>query len=230
MLKDILIADRFRLERRIGKGGFGVVYSGTISFQIVRRFRLIAFAGTDLERGYEVALKLTDNSENSYYLRNEKEAYAALAGGVGVPRVWWLGDEYDFYVLVMDLLGPSLEDLFNYCNRSFSLRTVLLVADQLLSRFQHIHSKELLHRDIKPENFLMGTGTQGSIIYVVDFGLAKYRFKNRQEGPYEGLQFGGTRLFASINNHNGRGTYHLLAPTCWVQAANNEQSSRFRTI
>lgn len=214
MLKDILIADRFRLERRIGKGGFGVVYSGTIPFQIVRWLRLIAFEGTDIERGHEVAIKLTYLSESSYYLRNEKEAYAVLAGGVGVPRVWWLGDEYDYCILVMDLLGPSLEDLFNYCNRSFSLKTVLLIADQLLCRFQHIHAKDLLHRDIKPENFLMGTGTQGNIIYVVDFGLAKHRLGNRQEGPYEGLQFGGTRLFASINNHNGRGTYHLLAPAC----------------
>lgn len=104
--------------------------------------------------------------------------------------------------------------MFNYCNRSFSLKTVLLIADQLLCRFQHIHAKDLLHRDIKPENFLMGTRTQGNIIYVVDFGLAKHRLGNRQEGPYEGLQLGGTRLFASINNHNGRGTYHLLAPAC----------------
>ncbi|KAK0751857.1 casein kinase 1, delta [Schizothecium vesticola] len=186
-MKDILIADRFPLERRIGKGGFGVVYSGT-----------------DIERGHEVAIKLADGAESPYYLRNEKYAYAALAGGVGVPRVWWLGDECDFYILVMDLLGPSLEDLFNYCDRSFSLKTVLLIADQLLSRFQHIHSKDLLHRDIKPENFLMGTGTQGNIIYVIDFGLAMERCDNRREGAYEGLPFGGTSLFASIKNHNGR--------------------------
>jgi casein kinase I family protein HRR25 len=60
-----------------------------------------------------------------------------LAGGVGVPFVRWYGIECDYNAMVIDLLGPSLEDLFNFCNRRFSLKTVLLLADQLVGAFLH---------------------------------------------------------------------------------------------
>jgi casein kinase I family protein HRR25 len=58
------------------------------------------------------------------------------AGGVGVPFVRWFGTECDYNPIIIDLLGPSLEDLFNFCNRKFSLKTVLLLANQLVSELQ----------------------------------------------------------------------------------------------
>lgn len=60
---------------------------------------------------------------------------------VGIPTIKWCGAEGDYNVMVMELLGPSLEDLFNFCSRKFSLKTVLLLADQMvrLSYSCHIH-------------------------------------------------------------------------------------------
>jgi len=88
----------------------------------------------------------------------ETKLYRILQGGVGVPNVHWFGVEGDYNVMVIDLLGPSLEDLFNYCKRKFSLKTVLMLVDQMLQRVEFVHSRHFLHRDIKPDNFLIGIG------------------------------------------------------------------------
>ena len=95
-------------------------------------------------------------------LEDEASIYRALAGGPGIPQVFWYGQQDDYYVLVQELLGPSLEDLFNFCDRRFSLKTVLLIADQAISRIKYIHDKHYLHHDIKPDNFLMGVGGEGT--------------------------------------------------------------------
>ena len=108
--------------------------------------------------------------------------------------------------MVFDLLGPSLENLFNFCGRRFSLKTVLMLADQLLQRLEFIHSKAVIHRDIKPENFLMGTGRSGNQVYVTDLGLATERRELQMKTDPAGAakrHLIGTARFASINGHLG---------------------------
>lgn len=62
----------------------------------------------------------------------------------------YYGNEGNFDILVIELLGPSLEDLFNYCERKFTLKTALMLVDQMVTRIEYVHSCHLIHRDIKP--------------------------------------------------------------------------------
>jgi serine/threonine protein kinase len=108
--------------------------------------------------------------------------------------------------MAFELLGPSLEDLFNFCGRKFSLKTVLMLADQLLCRLEFIHSKHVVHRDIKPENFLMGRGRRGNLVYVTDLGIAtEHRPAQSNIAHIQKPKLIGTARYASINGHLGFG-------------------------
>ena len=123
----------------------------------------------------------------------------------GIPHVYYCSTEGEYNILVMDLLGPSLEDLFSFCNRKFSLKTVLMLADQMLQRIEYLHTRDFLHRDIKPDNFLSGIGKKTHKIYIIDFGLAKrYMQRDRTHIPYrDNKNLTGTARYASINTHLG---------------------------
>eukprot|EP00041_Stephanoeca_diplocostata_P032058 m.1016057 g.1016057 ORF g.1016057 m.1016057 type:complete len:135 (+) comp24077_c0_seq52:350-754(+) len=104
----------------------------------------------------------------------------------------------EFYVVAMDLLGLSLEDLFNVCHRTFSVHTTARLAVQILSRLEYMHGKAFIHRDVKPENFLLDYAT-GQEVNVIDFGLATaYRDGHtRQHIAYRsGIPLAGTARYA----------------------------------
>jgi len=186
---ELRVGNKYRLGRKIGSGSFGDIY-----------------LGTNISNGEEVAIKLECIKTKHPQLHIESKFYKMMQGGVGIPQIKWCGVEGDYNVMVMELLGPSLEDLFNFCSRKFSLKTVLLLADQMISRIEYIHSKNFIHRDIKPDNFLMGLGKKGNLVYIIDFGLAKkYRdARTHQHIPYrENKNLTGTARYASINTHLG---------------------------
>jgi serine/threonine protein kinase len=153
---ELRVGKKYRLGRKIGSGSFGDIY-----------------LGTNMTTGEEVAIKLESTKTKHPQLLYESKIYRILHGGLGIPTVRWYGVEGDYNVMVLDLLGPSLEDLFNYCGRRFNLKTVLMLADQLLSRLEYTHTKSFIHRDVKPDNFLIGLGKRQNIIHIIDFGLAK---------------------------------------------------------
>ncbi|CDS40562.1 casein kinase I alpha [Echinococcus multilocularis] len=186
---DVINNGTYRLIRKIGSGSFGTIY-----------------LGLNTKTGEEVAVKVETNQIRHPQLMYESKLYRVFIGGVGIPRMRYFGREGDNSYLVIDLLGPSLEDLFLYCSRHFTTKTVLMLADQMISRIEFLHSKYYLHRDIKPDNFLMGMGRQFNRVFIIDFGLAKKYMcsKTKKHIPYrDNKNLTGTARYASINTHIG---------------------------
>ena len=181
---------RFKLEKQLGAGAFGEIYSGI-----------------DVDSGDAVAVKLERMDAEYPQLIYEARVYNKLSSKHGVPRVFHTGQEGNYNVMVMQRLGPNLETLFNQCNRRFSLQTVLLLGDKMLHLIEQVHDGGFLHRDIKPDNFVIGSTGDTNQIYIIDFGLSKCYINPETN---EHIKFRtdkhltGTARYASVNNHKGR--------------------------
>ncbi|KAJ3146420.1 casein kinase I [Geranomyces michiganensis] len=179
-----VVGGHFKVGKKIGEGSFGIIYEGR-----------------DLKAPLDVAIKFEPRKAETPQLRDEYRTYKILAGQPGVPQCYYFGQEGLHSVLVIDLLGPSLEDVFDLCGREFSLKTVCMLAKRMIKLIQCVHENNLVYRDIKPDNFLIGRiprynekvtddpnvedpysilenhsvekPSPASQIYIVDFGMVK---------------------------------------------------------
>ena len=149
----------YRAGRKIGSGSFG-------------ELRI----GKNIKTNEIVAIKFEKSS--SPYLKIENEIYKLLSPHEGISNLHYYGaaslEEYNG--LVMEFLGPNLGELLDLCGLKFSLKTVCMIAIQILQRIEFVHSKNIIYRDIKPENFLVGrqsNPTKYKLVHIIDFGLAK---------------------------------------------------------
>lgn len=186
-----IVGKHYTVGRKLGAGSFGSIYEGKHKVT-----------------GKETAIKFEPLKTKYPQLLYESRLYKILwdEKAIGIPKVHWYGVENNYNVMVMDKLGPSLEDLFDFSSRKFTLKTILQLMDQLIYRLEYIHSKKFIHRDIKPENFLMGREKRGHWLYIVDFGLAK-KFIDEKTGKHikfkKHKSLTGTARYTSINSHMG---------------------------
>ncbi|KAG5502893.1 hypothetical protein JKF63_04664 [Porcisia hertigi] len=149
---------------------------------------------------------LPSSAQNITAVTQQQMRALEASVAVGIPQIYYFDSEGDYNIMVMELCGPSLEDVFNYCHRRFSLKTVLMIADQLLHRIQFFHEKGFVHRDIKPENFVLGCRFKAHIIHIIDYGLSKLYWevkKNTHIAFAEGRPLTGTARYCSANVHRG---------------------------
>lgn len=160
-----------------------------------------AFVGLDRETKRRVLVKLEASDDPFPNLHFEHKLTALLQDCPGVPRLVWFGPSQGCTVFVRELLGPSLQDLFGYCGRVLSLKTVLMLGDQIISRVKLCHSRDYLHRNIAPRHFLIGTGFTAHQVHIIGFERCKrYRHRDTHKHiPYsEGKKLVCDPRFASL--------------------------------
>ncbi|CAF1665857.1 unnamed protein product [Adineta ricciae] len=183
------IQNRWSVQSPLSSGSFGSIYQGK-----------------DLITGERVAIKFEKKASHHLQLHKESQIYR-LIEGTGMPKMYWYGTvDENYQAMVLEMLGPSIEDLYNYCHRKFTIKTVLLLGEQMLERICHVHRRSLVHRDIKPDNFTMGINSKCQNVYLIDFGLSKYYLDKttRQHIEYnDHKHFVGTIRYASLRTHAG---------------------------
>ncbi|OMO90069.1 hypothetical protein CCACVL1_07523 [Corchorus capsularis] len=193
----------YKLDRKLGKGGFGQVYVGR---------RISGGIGCTGPDAFEVALKLEHRNGKgcSSGPPYEWQVYSTLNGCYGLPLVHHKGQLGDYYILVMDMLGPSLWDVWNSNNQMLTEEMVACIAVEAISILEQLHLRGFVHGDVKPENFLLGQpGTSNEKkLYLIDLGLAS-KWKETASGRHVDYDqkpdvFRGTVRYASVHAHLGR--------------------------
>ena len=182
-----LIFDRYKLLKKLGSGSFGSIYSAEYQQKLF-------------------AIKLEDKKLEHSLLEHEAHIMGYLRSPA-LPDVTAFGYSSLYNILVMELMGKSLEDIFEeFPYKKFSVRCVCNIGFQMVEILEFIHNKHIIHRDIKPDNFVVGLNEKRKYIYILDFGLSKkYRSsKTLKHYPIiKNKNLTGTARYASINALNG---------------------------
>jgi serine/threonine protein kinase len=177
--------DKYKCIKKLGEGSFGSIYKAEY-------------------KGDYFALKFESIEKGQNLLENEAIIMEYLKGP-NIPYIMLYGSTSEYNILVMQLLGKSLESIFEE-KKIFSLKTVCMIGYQFVSVLEYIHNKHILHRDIKPDNFVMGLNSLSQNVYLLDFGLAKkYRSSRslKQIPLVNRKKLTGTARYASINALKG---------------------------
>ena len=175
-------------NKQLGKGGFGQL-----------------FLGRSIKENYLVAIKVEEQSERSR-LAYEYQIIKEICEGDGIPKVYRLHQGKKNNYLIMQLLGKSLDKLFVDMKKKFTIKTICMLAYQMVQRVEYVHSRGYIHRDIKPGNFLIGKNLDNKKLYIIDFGLSK-KYIDKNTGKHiiykEGKGLTGTARYVSLNTHYG---------------------------
>ena len=179
--------NKYTLIKKLGEGSFGSIYSAKSQHNWY-------------------AIKLENKNRSQYLLENEAYIMSYLQGK-RIPFIKSFGYSGDYNVLVMELMGKSLEEIFeNLPIKKMSVNCVGKLGLQMVNILENIHDKHIIHRDIKPDNFVMGRGEKSKYLYLLDFGLAKKYRSSTTLKHYPMIKkknLTGTARYASINALNG---------------------------
>ncbi|OBZ65271.1 Casein kinase I [Grifola frondosa] len=183
----------YQFNKVLGQGSFSEVYGV---------FHLTS--------GGETAIKVEMPPEEDWKVATlpyEAAIHRHLRGHYGFPSIFWSGMDGGAHVIVMERLGATIEDLRRLCRGHFSMKTICMLAEQMITRIEFAHSRGIIIRDVKPHNFAMGIKRRANLVYLFDLGLGKLYVDptTGQHKPFrEGLVGVGTVRYASANVHAGK--------------------------